>query len=158
MKGFIYPLLALCLLLLPGCKDETVASLPPPVVTIVDSSGGQHAFTVELALTREQMAQGLMNRPEMAQDAGMLFWFGKREREQAFWMKNTLIPLDMLFIRADGRIHHIHENARPLDETSIPSQGPVSAVLEINGGLSRKLGIAPGDMVHHPLFGNSLAP
>lgn len=158
MKGFIYPLLVLCLFFLTGCKDETVASLPPSVVSLMDASGGRHDVKVELAMTEKQMAVGLMNRTEMAADAGMLFWFGKDERETSFWMKNTYIPLDMLFIHADGTIARIHENARPLDETSIPSGGPVAAVLEINGGLSAKYGIKPGGTVHHPLFGNALAP
>ena len=74
------------------------------------------------------------------------------ESERRFWMKNTLIPLDIIFIKADGKIHHIHENAVPHDLTGIPSKGPVAAVLEINGGLSQTWGLAAGDKVMHPYF------
>ena len=108
-------------------------------------------FDIELALNRAQQSQGLMNRTNMAEDAGMLFVFPD-EAERGFWMKNTLIPLDMIFIKANGVIHHIHENAVPHDLTSIKSNGPVMAVLEINGGLSQKLNIKVGDSVNHPFF------
>lgn len=120
---------------------------------IVSQDGKTHGFDVELALTPLQQQKGLMNRSSMADDAGMLFFFGD-EAPRAFWMKNTLIPLDIIFIKQNGIIHHIHENAIPHDLTSIPSQGDVAAVLEINGGLSAKLGIARGDKVKHALFGN----
>jgi uncharacterized membrane protein (UPF0127 family) len=153
-------LMALVVLIFPlaACREDAPAPGGSSVVSLVNAHGARHDFTVELAVSQQQMAKGLMNRTEMPPDVGMLFWFGKDERETSFWMKNTYIPLDMLFIRADGRIHHIHANARPLDETSIPSNGPVAAVLEINGGLAAQMGLKPGDMVHHPLFGNALAP
>ncbi|MCI5059520.1 MAG: DUF192 domain-containing protein, partial [Alphaproteobacteria bacterium] len=96
--------------------------------------------------------KGLMHRTELPENAGMLFWFGGREQERRFWMKNTLIPLDMLFIKANGTIHHIHENAVPHDLTGISSKGPVAAVLEINGGLSQTWVLAAGDRVVHPYF------
>ena len=90
----------------------------------------------------------------MAENHGMLFYFGGEEAGRRFWMKNTLIPLDMIFIKADGTIHHIHENAIPKDLTGVPSNGPVAAVLEINGGVSRKLELQKGDKVKHRFFEN----
>ncbi len=124
-------------------------------VTSVDG-GNRHNFKVELALTPREQAKGLMNRAAMAEDAGMLFYFGK-EAPRSFWMKNTLISLDIIFIRADGVISTIHHNAKPLDLTSLPSQGPAAAALEIGGGMAEKLGIKEGDVVHHMFFGNALA-
>lgn len=92
-----------------------------------------------------------MFRKSLAPDAGMLFDFHTPDF-QTFWMKNTVIPLDMIFIRADGRILRIAENTVPLSETLVPSGGPVRAVLEVIGGTAKKLGIAPGDRVTHPIF------
>lgn len=126
---------------LAACSDETRL--------VVQSESGNHAFTVEVVDTPETRAQGLMYRQELADDAGMLFDF-REERPVSFWMRNTFIPLDMLFIEADGTILNIHANARPHDTTSIPSDGPVQFVLEIPGGRSEELGIAAGDMVEHP--------
>lgn len=122
---------------------------------VIETANGQtHAFGVEIADTPQEQAQGLMGRTQMADDEGMIFLFGQSPRIISFWMKNTLIPLDMIFIKTDGTIAHIHANARPHDLTSISSQTPVVAVLEINGGLSARLGIAEGDRVVH----ESLAP
>lgn len=115
---------------------------------VIHSEGGEHAFTVEVVDTAESRAQGLMYVQELAPDAGMLFDF-KEERPVSFWMRNTFIPLDMLFIGSDGMVRNIHVNARPHDETSIPSDGPVQYVLEIPGGRSVELGIAAGDRVEH---------
>ena len=121
-------------------------------LTLIDYQGKKTHFKVEIAVTPDQMARGLMFRESMPENEGMLFYFGGEEAERRFWMKNTLIPLDLIFIRADGRIHHIHENAVPRDLTGIPSHGPVAAVLEINGGLSKKLELFPDDRVIHPFF------
>jgi len=121
------------------------------VIIQTEACGKPVGFDVEVALTPKQQIQGLMNRESMPEDAGMLFMFNK-EAERGFWMKNTLIPLDIIFIKQDGRIHHIHSNAKPHDLTSIKSKGPVIAVLEINGGLSQELGIKVGDVIHHPFF------
>jgi uncharacterized protein len=121
---------------------------------IIDTARGPQRFAVELALTRAQQEQGLMYRSRLAADAGMLFIF-PRTATQAFWMKNTLIPLDMLFISADGMIVDIHERAVPLDETPIVSRVPVKAVLELNGGTVARLGIKKGDVVRAAAFGNA---
>ena len=109
---------------------------------------GDYVFNVEVVDTPESRAQGLMFRTSLAPDAGMLFDF-KESRQVSFWMQNTMIPLDMLFIRHDGTIANIHVNAKPLDPTSIPSDGPVEFVLEIAGGRSVELGIKAGDTVLH---------
>lgn len=115
------------------------------------SKNGVHSFTVELARTEPERAKGLMFRKEMAPSHGMLFDFQK-DQEVAFWMDNTYISLDMIFIRGDGTIHRIEENATPLSTRNIPSRGAVRAVLEVVAGTSRKLGIAAGDKVEHPIF------
>jgi len=120
---------------------------------VIDTGGGPKRFAVELALTAKEQAQGLMFRRSLAPDGGMLFDFGET-REASFWMRNTLIPLDMLFIDADGHIADIHERAVPLSEEPIESSVPVRAVLEVNGGTVARLGIKPGDVVHHAIFGN----
>jgi uncharacterized membrane protein (UPF0127 family) len=96
-------------------------------------------------------AQGLMYRRNLAPDRGMLFDFG-RVQPLSMWMRNTYIPLDMLFIRADGIIARIAENAEPLSTRTIPSGEPVLAVLEVPGGTAARLGIKPGDRIEHPLF------
>lgn len=115
------------------------------------SGDKRHAFQVEVMRTPEQRARGLMHRRYMPADRGMLFDFGRTE-PVAMWMENTYIPLDMLFIRADGTIARIAENTEPLSQRTIPSGEPVLSVLEINGGVSRTLGLKPGDRVEHPLF------
>ena len=114
----------------------------------IANAKGDYSFNVEVVDTPESRAQGLMFRTSMAPDAGMLFDF-KESRQVSFWMQNTLIPLDMLFIRHDGTIANIQVNAKPLDPTSIPSDGPVEFVLEIAGGRSVELGIKAGDTVLH---------
>lgn len=117
----------------------------------IASKSGVHVFAVELASTPQEQATGLMFRRELPEGRGMLFDF-HRDQPTSFWMKNTYIPLDMIFIRGDGRILRIAENTVPLSENLIPSGGSVRAVLEVIGGTARKLGIAPGDRVAHPIF------
>jgi uncharacterized protein len=117
----------------------------------IASKNGVHAFAVEMAVTPEEQARGLMFRRSVPEGQGMLFDF-KREQELSFWMKNTVVSLDIIFIRADGRILHIAENTEPLSERMIPSFGPARAVLEVVAGTTRKLGIARGDRVAHPIF------
>ena len=113
--------------------------------------GKRHEFEIEVARTPAEQAYGLMYRKEMDPDHGMLFLFPS-EDERSFWMKNTLIPLDMIFIKADGTIHAIHESAVPNDLTPILSNGPVIAVLELNGGRAADLGIKAGDRVFYKAF------
>lgn len=117
----------------------------------IASKTGVHAFAVEFAENDAERAKGLMYRRELPEGRGMLFDF-QREQEVSMWMQNTYISLDMLFIRADGRILRIAENTEPLSTRTISSGGPVRGVLEVIGGTARKLGIAPGDRVAHPIF------
>jgi uncharacterized membrane protein (UPF0127 family) len=112
---------------------------------------GVHVFSVEMATTDEERQKGLMFRKELPEGKGMLFDF-KPDQEVGMWMRNTYISLDMLFINADGTIRRIAENTEPLSEKTILSGGPVRGVLEVIGGTAKKLGIAPGDKVAHPLF------
>lgn len=123
-------------------------------LTIETKAGQKHVFSAELALDDGQRQQGLMLRREMAADSGMLFDF-VNARDISMWMHNTLIPLDMLFIRDDGTITHIHENATPQSDAIISSRGPVKYVLELNGGRTRALGIKPGDKVFSRQIGNA---
>lgn len=114
------------------------------------TSTGTYRFSIELADDEAERAKGLMFRQHLAPDAGMLFDFGE-ERPVAFWMRNTFISLDMIFIAADGTVKTIHEKAIPQDPTSIPSGVPVRFVLEIPGGRSREIGLQPGDRLSHSL-------
>lgn len=136
---------AFLLFVAPAFADDTQLT--------VKSANGEHHFTVEIADTPAQQQKGLMFRQELAPDAGMLFDFHE-SRQVSFWMQNTLIPLDMLFIRSDGSIANIHVNAHPLDPTSIPSDGPVEFVLEIPGGRSVELEIKAGDTVVNDRIGD----
>lgn len=115
------------------------------------AKSGVHVFSVELAVTDEERARGLMYRKELPQGQGMLFDF-KRDQDVSMWMENTYVSLDMIFIRADGRIARIAENTEPLSRRIVSSGGPVRAVLEVVAGTARKLGIAPGDKVAHSMF------
>ncbi len=113
---------------------------------------GVHPFAVELATSDAERARGLMFRNELPEGQGMLFDF-EHEQPVSFWMHNTYIPLDMIFIRGDGRILSIVENTEPLSDRLVPSGGPVRAVLEVIAGTADKLGIAPGDRVAGAIFG-----
>lgn len=117
----------------------------------VDLKGdwGTARFSVELADDPQEQAQGLMHRTELPLASGMYF-VNAHPRSTSFWMRNTLLPLDMLFIDAQGVVQHIHHNAIPLDETPIPGGDGVLTVLEINGGLAKRLGITIGSLVRHP--------
>jgi uncharacterized membrane protein (UPF0127 family) len=121
-------------------------------LTII-SATGSHRFKVELAETLAQMTQGLMFRTSLAPDAGMLFDY-KQPTVATMWMRNTLIPLDMLFVDAQGRIVNIHQRAVPLSLDVISAAAPVRVVIELNGGTASRLGIEPGDQVIHAIFGN----
>jgi uncharacterized membrane protein (UPF0127 family) len=120
------------------------------LLEIITSSGVQ-PFSVEVMRTDEEREKGLMFRKELPEGQGMLFDFHP-EQNVAMWMKNTLIPLDMIFIQSNGRILRIAENTQVQSEKIIPSGGPVRGVLEVIAGTAKKLGIRPGDRVAHPLF------
>jgi uncharacterized membrane protein (UPF0127 family) len=113
---------------------------------------GVHIFSVEMATTEDEKQKGLMYRRELADGRGMLFDFSP-EQQISMWMKNTYISLDMIFIRADGRVLRIAENTEPESTRIISSGGLARGVLEVPAGTAQKYGIAPGDRVSHPLFG-----
>jgi uncharacterized protein len=147
-------LLPLLLVALPtGLATAQLQQFPTAPLTI-ESAGGPHKFAVEVATTPEQMIQGLMFRRSMAPDAGMLFDF-KTPSMATMWMKNTLIPLDMLFVDAQGRVVNIHERAVPGSLDMISAAAPARAVIELNGGTAARLGIRAGDRVVFPIFGNA---
>jgi hypothetical protein len=137
-----------------GAFAQTAATQPEAglePLTIVTASG-PHKFSVEVMRTDEERARGLMFRRFMPQDRGMLFDF-KRTEPVAMWMKNTYLPLDMVFIDKSGRVVNVAQNAEPLSERIIPSGAPVYSVLELNAGVARALGLKSGDRVEHALFG-----
>ena len=142
--------IALCLLspaATSACREDQV---------LLRGDWGQARFTVEIADDGEEQSRGLMHRESMPTSAGMLFIYDT-PRSLSFWMRNTLIPLDMLFADPAGVILRIHENAIPGDSTSIDGGVGVQYVLEINGGLASRLGIAEGDTLQHPTFGPDAA-
>jgi len=139
-----------CLILLALATLAQAAETSP---LTIDTAHGPRQFNVEIATTPEQMALGLMYRQSLAPNSGMLFVYPS-ERQVAFWMKNTFIPLDMLFIAADGRIRRIVERTVPLSTIPVSSVDSVRAVLEVNSGTAERLGIKPGDIVHHTTLGN----
>ena len=116
------------------------------------TSSGSHAIEVEVADTPQAREIGLMNRESLAEDTGMLFDF-REDRPVSMWMKNTLIPLDMLFIDKTGTVVRIARNAKPHSLETIPSGKPVRYVLEINGGAAATYGAKTGDKLEHPLIG-----
>ena len=130
-----------------GLEAQAASIQPLEIVT----KSGVHVFSVEMATTEEEKTTGLMYRKELADGKGMLFDFSP-EQEVSMWMKNTYIPLDMIFIRADGRILCIAQNTEPMSTKIIPSGGLAKGVLEVIAGTAQKYGIQPGDRVGHPLF------
>jgi uncharacterized protein len=141
-----FPALGLLVLLAGAVYAQAFETL-----SIAMQSGQRQSFRVEVARNDADRAQGLMFRHSMPADQGMLFDFGRVE-PVAMWMQNTYLPLDMLFIRADGTIARIAANTEPLSTRTIPSGEPVLAVLELNAGTAAKLGVKPGDRVEHPVF------
>ena len=160
MKTLLFALFALfTLFALPALAAEDEAA-PTPIdfgsaeTLSIETQNGAVNLMVEIADTDEERARGLMYRTTLGDKEGMLFDF-KTPQPVSFWMKNTLIPLDLIFIGADGHIVSIARNARPKSTRHIPSGGSVLAVLEIGGGRARQLGIERGDVVHQKLFGNA---
>jgi uncharacterized protein len=143
-------------LLIAACAALAITAYTPGAcgseATIeIISKTGVHAFTVELATNDSERSRGLMFRKKLPDGHGMLFDF-EQDRPVAFWMHNTYVSLDMIFITGDGRILRIAENTKPLSDRLIPSGGPVRAVLEVVAGTARKDGIAPGDRVTGSIF------
>jgi uncharacterized membrane protein (UPF0127 family) len=133
------------------CAGERVLAAPRLETVEIVTGRGRARFQVEIAATRAEQQRGLMFRKALAPDRGMLFIY-KRPQPAAYWMKNTLIPLDIIYIQPDGRILSIVRNARPHDETPLSSGGLVLGVLEIAGGRAAQLGVLPGDRVLHRIF------
>lgn len=127
-------------------EDATVALLPT-ITASIETQAGPKSFVLEVADEPVELEVGLMHRKRMEEDHGMVFLFGRPARVVSFWMKNTLIPLDMLFIDENGIIVDIHHRAKPGDLTPITSKAAVITVVEINGGLAEKYGIKPGDAI-----------
>jgi uncharacterized membrane protein (UPF0127 family) len=136
-------------------RADTAAVCAPEVVHL-RGDWGQARFSVDLALTAQQRSRGLMFVESMPKSYGMLFVY-PRPGPVAFWMKNTLIPLDMIFLDDTGTVRHVHHNAVPGDLTPIKGGRDILAVLEINGGLAKSLGISAGSQVRHPAFAPSRA-
>src|ERR1041385_5478320 len=155
MPASLRPLFALLLLLVAvsASPAQQLQNFPTGDLTI-ETAGGPRKFHVELATTPAQLEQGLMFRRTLAPDAGMLFDF-KTPSSVTMWMKNTFIPLDMLFIDAAGRVINIAERTVPHSLDLVAATAPARAVLEVNGGTAARLGIKPGDRVVFPIFGNA---
>jgi hypothetical protein len=149
--GGVFLVLFAALTALSVLTTPSAAAGPTEPLTIVSQSS-RHLFRVEIADEPDERAYGLMNRFELAPDAGMLFDFGETGPID-MWMKNTYIPLDMIFIRADGAVHRIAANTVPRSLAIISSGQPVRFVLEVGGGTAARLGIGRGDRVEHRLIG-----
>lgn len=143
-SGLITALLALL-----GASGTAGADCAPDLVELRNAAGQVQRFHVEVADDPEEQSKGLMFREKMAMSAGMLFVF-PQEKHATFWMKNTLLPLDMIFADAEGRVTRVHSAAVPLDETMIDGGEGVRFVLEINAGLAAPMGIEPGAVLRHP--------
>ena len=132
----------------PGGADESQKGLPVESLAVF-SGDTEHRFEVEIAATDRQRSMGLMFREDMPADHGMLFLF-EAEGQRYFWMKNTPLPLDIIYIGANGKIVSIAADTEPFSLDAIPSGGPAKFVLEVNAGIAAELGIAPGDRVESP--------
>jgi uncharacterized membrane protein (UPF0127 family) len=148
MSRPLLAVLAMTMLVAPAAK---AAPLCDPGAIEIHAESGPQTFSIEIAATPVEQARGLMFRPAMPEDAGMLFIF-EPPRPASFWMQNTMIPLDMIFIDDTGRVESIAERNDTYSQRASSSAGDVRAVLEINGGLSRELGIVPGTQVAHEAF------
>jgi len=132
--------------------DAGQAEIAPLQPLALQTRQGRFDFQVEYAGSPDQRETGLMCRTAIAPDHGMLFDFDAPSPGVAFWMRNTLIPLDIIFIRPDGRVLSIARNAKPLDETPLPAGGTIRGVLEVAGGRAAQIGLTPGDKVIHKIF------
>lgn len=135
-------------LLMPALGSAAVGTFEP---LEIDTASGAHRYEVEVMTTEAEREHGLMDRKSMPADHGMLFDF-QRDRDVAFWMKDTYIPLDMIFIDHAGRVVAIKHDAKPMDETPIPSGAPTTGVLELNAGAADAIELKIGDRVKHKIF------
>lgn len=158
VRALLFPLL----LILPACSPQAAETAPAPAeqqpsvhpvsglqvvpLTVTPLGGKPHTFRVEVALTPAQQAQGLMFRTTMGPDEGMIFPYNPPQTV-SFWMRNTVLSLDIIFIGVDGRVVNIAANATPYSEQSLPAAAPVSGVLELNAGRAKELGIVAGSKV-----------
>ncbi len=126
------------------------AEAPLEALTI-DTASGPHRFKVEVMRTDSERERGLMYRKTMARDRGMLFEY-QREQPVTFWMHNTYLPLDLIFIGKDGRVVNVAADAKPMDDSLIPSAGPALGVLELDAGMAKTIDLKAGDVVHHTMF------
>lgn len=149
-----FALVAALLLLVGAAPLRALETFELDDLVVETTDGNRHAFRVELALSPAQKSQGLMFRPRLDADAGMLFLHA-RPRVLTMWMKNTLIPLDMIFISSDGTVIAVAEETTPRSLDVISSEAPAKAVLEVAGGTARRLGITPGAKVLHEAFGTA---
>ena len=145
MKRKLVEVAALLLAVSPAMAEAPLQRLE------IDTSSGPHVFSVELMSTDAEREKGLMNRRSLAKDHGMLFDF-HQQQPVFFWMKDTYLPLDMIFVAQNGRVVSIKRDAKPLDETLIPSGAPTLGVIEVNAGIADAIGVKVGDEVKHPIF------
>jgi len=150
LRAFQVPrALFFALVLLLALAGGALAQARTPLVIVTDT--GEHRFEVELARSPEDRARGLMFRRSLPENQGMLFDFA-RDEDIGMWMQNTYLPLDMVFIRADGTVARVERSATPFSTEIIRAGQPVRAVLELLGGTARRIGLKPGDRVRHPVF------
>ena len=156
-KASIFGRVIAALVLLGASASAGAATDCSPDEVKLRGDWGEARFRVEVADDGRERAQGLMNRDSMAKGAGMLFVYPRPQVAVAFWMKNTRIPLDIIFLDESGRVQRIAHEAVPYDETPLPGGPDIQYVLEINGGLARAMGIGPGTVLKHPAIGKSAA-
>jgi uncharacterized protein len=144
--------LAWVIVMAAGTPDLHAEPSPKTEPLWLETASGAHRIDVEVARTMPEKSRGLMFRTSLAKDRGMLFPYEKAGNH-AMWMRNTYIPLDMVFIKSDGRVHRIEANTEPFSEKVISAGGPVTGVLELAGGVAARLGLKPGDLVRHEAFG-----
>ena len=152
---YLQPLLLALIGLMSIFSPPSLAAEPVPV--LIHAGGSTYRFSAEIADTAEERSQGLMFRQDLAANEGMLFLY-PAEKPVTFWMKDTPVPLDMIFIDGTGHIVHVAAMAKPFDTTPISSERPAKAVLEILGGSAAQLGIKPGDVVEWPAQAVSPTP
>jgi len=137
-----------------ACFAGAAHAAGPVAPLVIDTASGPHRFAVEWMMTEAERERGLMDRKTMARDHGMLFDFRPDAVPVVFWMKDTYLPLDMIFIGPDGHVVNIAHDARPMDTTMIPSNAPTLGVLEVDAGVANAIGVKVGDKVEHAMFGD----